>query len=426
MKEKICSFFENSNNILETSYYWNTLAGLLNAGQSVVILMVISRINGLNDAGIFSIANAIASLMLTVGNFGMRNYQVTDINEKYSFDHYVSSRICTDLLMVLGSLYYIVKGWLLEDYSFYKMAIILFVCLLKLLDSAEDIFEGRCQQKGRLDIAARCLTIRYAVVLITLCGLIIVTGNVLLSFAVSVAVSAGMVIWYIKNIFYSYGRIEYKWEFQRVKQLLMECIPLFGGSYLSMYIGNAPKYAIDATMASTEQACFNFVFMPVFVVGLLNNFIYQPILGKLAVGWKKKEYRVFIKMILRQCVFLSIVIISVLIGGYLLGVPVLSFLYSTDLNNYKSELMILLFGGGMLALAGFLNVTVTIIRRQKWLLAGYGFVALTALCSSRSIVVNYGTLGAAFLYSGLMIILAVIFIIELIVFIRKAMVGDRT
>ena len=85
MKEKICSFFENSNNIIKASYFWNTLAGLLNAGQSVVILMVISRINGLEDAGIFSIANAIASLMLTVGNFGMRNYQVTDINEKYSF-----------------------------------------------------------------------------------------------------------------------------------------------------------------------------------------------------------------------------------------------------------------------------------------------------------------------------------------------------
>ena len=106
----------------------------------------------------------------------------------------------------------------------------------------------------------------------------------------------------------------------------------------------------------------------------------------------------------------------------MLGVPVLSFLYSTDLTSYKFELLILLFGGGMLALAGFLNVTITIIRRQKWLLIGYGLVALIALCSSRGIVVSYGTLGAAFLYSGLMVILAVIFIIELIVFIRKAMV----
>ncbi len=422
MKEKICSFFENSNNIIKASYFWNTLAGLLNAGQSVVILMVISRINGLEDAGIFSIANAIASLMLTVGNFGMRNYQVTDINEKYSFCNYISSRICTDVLMFLGSLYYIMKGWLLEDYSFYKMAIILSVCLLKLLDSIEDIFEGRCQQKGRLDVAARCLTIRYALVLITLCGMIIVTGKVLVSFVVSLVVSIGVIIWYIKNIFSSYGRIEYKWELQRIKRLLIECIPLFGSAYLSMYIGNAPKYAIDATMASKEQACFNFVFMPVFVVGLLNNFIYQPILGKLAVRWKKQEFWAFVKMILGQCVFLSIAVVLVLAGGYLLGVPVLSFLYSTDLTSYKFELLILLFGGGMLALAGFLNVTITIIRRQKWLLIGYGLVALIALCSSRGIVVSYGTLGAAFLYSGLMVILAVIFIIELIVFIRKAMV----
>ena len=65
--------------------------------------------------------------------------------------------------------------------------------------------------------------------------------------------------------------------------------------------------------------------MPVFVVGLLNNFIYQPILGKLAVRWKKQEFWAFVKMILGQCVFLSIAVVLVLAGGYLLGVPVLSF-----------------------------------------------------------------------------------------------------
>lgn len=156
-------------------------------------------------------------------------------------------------------------------------------------------------------------------VLIILCGSIIITGNVLASFAVSLVVSAGIVIWYIKNIFSSYGEVGYKWNFSNVKYLLIECVPLFGGSYLSMYIGNAPKYAIDATMTSEQQACFNFVFMPVFVVGLLNNFIYQPILGKLAVRWKKSEYSAFVKMILKQCVFLTIMIISVLVGGYLLG-----------------------------------------------------------------------------------------------------------
>lgn len=419
MKKKICSFLTNDDNVLKTSYFWNTLAGLLNAGQSVVILMVISRINGLEDAGIFSIANAIASLLLTVGNFGMRNYQVTDVNEKYSFSDYISSRFFTDLLMVFGILYYIIKGWLLDGYSFHKMIIIFLVCLLKLLDSIEDVFEGRFQQTGRLDIAARCLAMRYIIVLTVLCGLIILTANIMISFIVSVFVSGGIIVWYVRNIFIFFGKADYKLELHKVKLLLGECLALFGGAYLSMYIGNAPKYAIDSAMASKEQACFNFVFMPVFVVGLLNNFIYQPVLGRLAVKWKKREYSTFVKMIMMQCGFLAIVVIVVLLGGYLLGIPVLSLLYNTDLSGYKQELLILLFGGGMLALSGFLNVVITIMRRQKWLLVGYGLVAFVALFCSKYIVVSYGTVGAAFLYTALMVCLVLAFIVELVIFIQK-------
>ena len=30
-------------------------------------------------------------------------------------------------------------------------------------------------------------------------------------------------------------------------------------AYLVIYIGNAPKYAIDAVLTSQEQACFNYI-----------------------------------------------------------------------------------------------------------------------------------------------------------------------
>ena len=58
----------------------------------------------------------------------------------------------------------------------------------------------------------------------------------------------------------------------RVKSLMIKCFPLFAGAFLSFYIGNAPKYAIDAVMTDAELASYGFIAMPVFVVGLLNNF----------------------------------------------------------------------------------------------------------------------------------------------------------
>lgn len=45
----------------------------------------------------------------------------------------------------------------------------------------------------------------------------------------------------------------------------------FIASYLVICIGNAPKYAIDKVMSSEAQACFTYIFMPVFVISLFES-----------------------------------------------------------------------------------------------------------------------------------------------------------
>ena len=76
--------------------------------------------------------------------------------------------------------------------------------------------------------------------------------------------------------------------------LLKVCFPLFAGAFLSFYIGNAPKYAIDAMLTDELQACYGFIAMPVFVVGLLNNFIFNPILFRMSMLWKKGKKKEFV------------------------------------------------------------------------------------------------------------------------------------
>ena len=73
MLNRLKSFYINTNNIERSSYVWNTASGLLFAMQSAILLMVISRTNSLDDAGVFSIAYAVASLMYYVGEFGVRS-----------------------------------------------------------------------------------------------------------------------------------------------------------------------------------------------------------------------------------------------------------------------------------------------------------------------------------------------------------------
>ena len=67
MLDGIVRLLEKTNNVKRSSYFWNAVSAMVLAMQSPVILMVMNRTNGVVDAGIFSSAIAVGSLMMYVG-----------------------------------------------------------------------------------------------------------------------------------------------------------------------------------------------------------------------------------------------------------------------------------------------------------------------------------------------------------------------
>ena len=104
--------------------------------------------------------------------------------------------------------------------------------------------------------------------------------------------------------------------------------------------------------------------MPVFVISLLSQFVYQPVISKMALLWHEKKISQFNKLILRQIALILLLSVAAIIGGYLLGIPVLSLIYGVDLTDYKKSLVILLIGGGALAIVNFLQMIITVARKQ--------------------------------------------------------------
>ena len=74
-----------TNNITRSSYIWNTINACVSAMVSPVLTIVLTRVNGLEDAGIYSIAFAVANLLLYLGQYGFRRFQSSDVTERYSF-----------------------------------------------------------------------------------------------------------------------------------------------------------------------------------------------------------------------------------------------------------------------------------------------------------------------------------------------------
>ena len=200
-------------------------------------------------------------------------------------------------------------------------------------------------------------------------------------------------------------------DFSEVKVILTQCFPLFLAGFLSQYINNAPKYAIDASLSDEVQACYGFIAMPVFVIGLFSGMVFNPIIHKMAEYWNNGDHRLFLGRFLRQTAVIIGLSIVAIIGAWFLGIPVLSIMYNTDLTDYKMPLIILLVGGGFLAETSLISIILTIMRQQFKLLIGYIIVALIAFGATGQVVKLHGLTGATWMYTGLMFALSAVFLL---------------
>lgn len=393
----------------QNGYFWNIVAGMVNASQAVLLSMVVTRTDGLASAGVLSIAFAVASLMVTIGRFGVRNYQATDVQQNFSFSDYFWTRMITVAWMVLISVLYIAFCVYEKGYSSQKASVILALCLINAIEAVEDVFWGFYQQQQAMDVGAKVYIVRWVSILSVFILLLLLGYGLQTAAIVSAVVS--LVVFFIFNTF-AFVKFHEKigrMHVQPVRNILQQCLPLACVAFLSFYVTNAPKYAIDRYLSEEVQACYGFIAMPLFVIWLVNGFIYQPCMVQMACEWKNGMLLQFHKRVKRQNVILAGLTILCLCGAYLCGIPVLSALYHTDLRAYKTELLVLLLGGGMLACVEYFDVLLTIMRKQNMILGGYAGTAALAWLLSNWIVKRFGIIGAAIFYAGLMSLLALVF-----------------
>ena len=399
-------FRGNENNIKRNCFMWNSIAGAVNAAEAVVLMMIITRTNGLDSAGILSIAFAIGNLMMTIGKFGVRYYQVSDVKKEYSFNSYFTLRLITTILMILCSSCYIIVNALRGNYSSDKVIVIAGICFIYVIEAFEDVFLGYYQEEGRLDIASKVFIVRWIVIMIIFTVISVAIKNLVLAVSAVAGISFIIELFLIAFTKKIVSVPAIHIDMSRVKYLLKQCLSLFLVAFLTYYVTNAPKYAIDRFLSEDIQAYYGYISMPVFVVELLNCFLYQPQIVGLAEDWNNKKFKAFRDKEKRQFLIILGLTIICVTGAYLFGIPVLSVIYGTDLIAYRKELVILMFAGGALAFVGYTSVLLTVMRKQRLLLYNMVIISVFAVLGFGKTVQFHGMTGVAVYYLVLMVVLA--------------------
>lgn len=402
---------------------WNTILNIYSGGVnsilSVVWVGIITRVLGVEEAGIFTIAFSTASLLLIVGHWGMRNFQISDLTGQYNWNEYRLSRVLTTVLMLAIGAGFCLGMGLTGTYTAHKAAVVFGVTALKALDAVEDVYHGKYQRDGKLYLAGFYMGTRLLIQMVVLSVLLVVTRDLPLSVLVTVAVGA-----VVLAVFLALGNRQI--DFERtaarkstVRRLLADSAPLFLTNFLGFFLINMSKYVIDWKLNDTAQAYFGYISMPVFAMYLFANFIYAPFVPSLSDKAADKKFAGFIRQAARLGGVIGAVAAVVMVGGAWLGIPALEIVYGVELGQYKTELLVILLGSAFYAFANYFLMLLTILRRQGLCMISTAVTLAASAVLSVAMIGKMQITGAAYSYGLSMFVLFVLYLLLVVYFVGR-------
>ena len=357
--------------------------------------MFTSKCIGVAEAAILALALTIGNQLVTIGFYNIRTFQVSDVTEKYTFSDYCFLRVITVSAMLLVGFVWVLK----DSHRGVKLAAISFAILFRAIEAVSDLLEGRYQQKGRYDVACKGVFVKVLSYLAAFLITLFITKNIAIALG-ALAVTYLIVLCIVDSkLIGRFGGVSFHTTFMRQKGLLLEGLPLFVNAFLNAYIINASKYALDKYYDSETLGIFNVLYMMAFVVNMFASFVLKPIISVLAEKYVKQDISGFVKLVVRQIVVILLVTSVCIAGAWLLGVPVLGFLFGVDLTNYKGALCVVLISGGFTALYQLLQYGIIIMRHQYSTFVCCGLTVVLTYLVTPVLTKRYAVMGESASYT---------------------------
>lgn len=395
----------NKSNV-KKDFIFNTIGTGINAFNSLFFMIIATRINGVSDAGIFTFAFSTAALFQIIGVYSGRIYQITD-NTKATNEDYLVNKVITCVIMFVVSILFI----LLRGYTGKKMLVILILCIYRTLEAFSEVIYAYFQKNYELYKVGISLVLKNVLGLIVFLTINIFTRNLIYS-------TLGLVLNYIL-IMLSYDFKIFRNNFIKLrninlnnqKKIFSLGFSTFLLSFLLMYIVNIPRYVIDFKMSDASSSIFGILIMPASVVVLIAQFILHPFLMKINDFLIHKDYKNLKKNVMNICLVTSAFGIFATFIAYLIGIPILEFIYGISLKKYLMALIVVLIGATLYGVVSILsNILVAMRIASKQIIISF-VVSIFSLFISIYFINSLGVNGACYGYTITMLLDIILYIV---------------
>ncbi len=373
----------------------NSFGSIMLLGCQWLISILIVRLSGFEDAGVFALAMSIANVFATVMNYGIRNYQVTDISFQYAPNYYVYARL---FLIIFAGLLCIIYLFI-DHYSPKNTIAILLYLSYNASFNISDIIMGNIQRAEHLEINGYSNTIR-GISCLALFGVVQYLNQDLLMAMGAMSLGSLLVLFFFDIPLYlktcqERGDLT-KGVYKTIFSIYRICFFIFISTVIPILITAIPRREIQLILGETMLGFFSSVYTPAVVLNTLIPSMIIAIVPSISKKWKegnnqglKREIRTSYLLVI-SITFLAFVV------SVLCGKPFLKMLYGSDILPYTTLLQTAIVAIG-LNCACVCGSYIMISLEQRWLMALFSIISLCiVLIASRPFIMKCHIYGAAY------------------------------
>lgn len=366
---------ETSKKEVGKSILYNSIGSGIYLFCQWLITFIVVWVSGYKTAGILSIAMSVSTTFCVIATFNMRNYQSSDLKNKYSEKTYLTTRVFTSIIAVFVTLIYsLIKG-----FSTTQFLCINAYMIFKISEAIVDVLHGSLQKKWRFDIIGMSYICRGIISIVLFSLGLYFTNNLLVALLL---MSVGV---YIFIAFYDIRKykqnIKDYGNFKKIYlvQLLIQCVPLVLYGLIFSYVAMYPKVFAEGLYGATTIGYYASVATPALIIQVAASFIFTPLISLFANYYDKKDYKKFNKEMFKIIAIILILCIVALVGSHFLADWALNLLFGKKILAYTYLFSGVIIISTLTAIIWFLGMLLVVIRNNKVLILG-ALLALVTAC----------------------------------------------
>jgi O-antigen/teichoic acid export membrane protein len=378
---------------MKKDIFWNSLGTAAWSFLSLFLLIIVTRINGIADSGLFSFAFAFGLIMFTIACYGGRAYQVSDHKKSFTTDSYISLRLFMSLAVVLITILFV----LVNGYDLQKSILIFLLVGQRVFDAIADVFYGVMQKNHHLYISGKSLLYKSVLSFVVFLIIDFTTKNLLLSALSLPIISLLFVLFYDIPRSRKLENFSINPKLTEIQRMLTFTFLPFSIAVMGLIFVNLARYFIDIYHPNL-QGYFGIIIMPLSLIILLFSFISTPALLHLSEKYNSQQFYALNQTVSKIVRIILAATLLFCVLTYFLGIPLLKLLFNIDFSNYIFDIILVIVIGLAISLTSLFTNIAIIARRLRLTSIAYLFSNLLLILLCGLLVNQYQIRGAIIAY----------------------------